>query len=236
MMKKVLVFVLVMLVSVAGIVSAETAAAVSPDAALAKLMEGNAKFNQGNLANLIVNSKPAVREGLAAGQHPYAIVLDCSDSRLSPEIIFDKGLGEIFVVRVAGNIVAPNQLGSIEYAIEHLGASLVMVLGHSKCGAVNATVGALGANCTIPQAAKEGNIGSLVAAIAPAVEKSCHAGASNLLAASIDENVNLVAENIEANSAIVKEAIETKKVKVVKARYDLEDGVVKLFAEEEHAH
>lgn len=204
------------------------ASAVTPDEALSMLMDGNKNFNQGNLANLQVNSKPKVREALAAGQHPYAIILDCSDSRLSPEIIFDRGLGEIFVVRVAGNVVAPHELGSIEYAVEHLGSVLLMVLGHSKCGAVNATVGALDKpTCTV--ATVEGNIGSLVESIAPAVEKSCRDGASNLLAASIDNNVDLVAENIEMNSSIVAEALEKGKIKLIKARYDLEDGKVKLL-------
>jgi len=215
----------VMVLAVAGV-----AAAVTPDEALQMLMDGNKKFTEGNLANLTANSSQAVRQSLVAGQKPYAIVLDCSDSRLAPEIIFDKGLGEIFVVRVAGNIVAPHQLGSIEYAIEHLGASLLMVLGHSKCGAVSATVGSLTPG-TCDVHAPEGNIGSLVEAIAPAVERSCEKHPADLLAASIDENVNLVAKKIEIKSPIVKEAIETRKLKMVKARYDLEDGVVKLMAE-----
>ena len=217
------VLIIALLFSFAGVASA-----VSPDEALAMLMDGNNSFNLGNLANLQIKSKPKAREALVAGQQPYAIVLDCSDSRVSPEIIFDKGLGEVFVVRVAGNVVAPHQLGSIEYAIEHLGSVLLMVLGHSKCGAVNATVGALDkSTCTV--APVEGNIGSLVESIAPAVEKSCQDGAENLLSASIDENVHLVAKNIEDNSSIVAEALEKGKIKLVKARYDLEDGKVKLL-------
>ena len=106
------VLVVAMMMAVAGV-----AAAVTPEEALQLLMDGNKKFTEGNLADLEANSTQAVRKALASGQKPYAIVLDCSDSRLSPEIIFDKGLGEIFVVRVAGNIVAPHQLGSIEYAL-----------------------------------------------------------------------------------------------------------------------
>jgi carbonic anhydrase len=207
---------------------AGVASAVTPDEALALLMDGNMSFNQGNLANLQVNSKPKARQALAAGQHPYAIILDCSDSRVSPEIIFDKGLGEVFVIRVAGNVVAPHQLGSIEYAIEHLGSSLLMVLGHSKCGAVSATVQALKpSTCTVN--VPEGNIGSLIESIAPAVENSCNAHATNLIAASIDENVKLVAEKIVADSDIVKEFLDNGKIKMVKARYDLEDGRVKLL-------
>jgi carbonic anhydrase len=222
------VLAVVLMLGVVGIAGAADTVVVTPDAALAMLMEGNLSFNLGNLANLQVNSKPKVREALVAGQHPYAVILDCSDSRVSPEIIFDKGLGEIFVIRVAGNVVAPHELGSIEYAVEHLGSPLIMVLGHSKCGAVTATVGALNqSTCTV--ASVEGNIGSLVESIAPAVENACNAHATNLLAASIDENVNLVAEKIVTDSPIVKDAVETSKVKIFKARYDLEDGIVKLL-------
>jgi carbonic anhydrase len=220
-------FVAALLIS-AGPATAATPGGVTPDEALAKLMDGNAKFKQGDMNNLLANSTQAVRQALAAGQHPYAIVLDCSDSRVSPEIIFDKGLGEIFVIRVAGNVVAPHQIGSIEYAIEHLGASLVMVLGHSHCGAVKATVESLAAgSCSVPPA--KGNIGSLIDSIAPAVEKACMTNPADLLAASVDMNVEEVARRLEKKSAIVEEAILTGKIKLVKARYDLEDGVVKLF-------
>ncbi len=222
---KVQVLFVAMAMAVSGVAAAET-----PDEALHKLMAGNQSFVAGNFANLEANSTPAVRQSLATGQHPYAIVLDCSDSRVAPEIIFDKGLGEIFVIRVAGNVVAPHQLGSIEYAIEHLGASLLVVLGHSKCGAVNATVGALKpGTCDVD--APEGNIGSLIESIAPAVERSCKTSPTDLLATSIDENVNLVAKRISKKSRIVEEAIFLGKLKMVKARYDLDDGVVKLLAE-----
>lgn len=226
-MKRVISVVQALVVAIVMSVSG-VAAAVTPDEALLKLMDGNRKFTEGNFANLLANSTQAVRQSLASGQKPYAIVLDCSDSRVAPELIFDKGLGEIFVIRVAGNVVAPHQLGSIEYAIEHLGASLVMVLGHSKCGAVNATVGALKpGTCEVDT--PEGNIGSLIESIAPAVERSCRRYPVDLLAASIDENVNLVEKRILKKSPIVKEAILMGKIKMVKARYDLEDGVVKLL-------
>jgi carbonic anhydrase len=111
----------------------------NPEQGLELLLKGNEKFISGNLDLLKKYSTPTVRKGLAAGQKPFAVILTCSDSRLAPEILFDKGLGEIFVVRVAGNIVAPHELGSIEYALEHLGANLIVVLGHEKCGAVKAT-------------------------------------------------------------------------------------------------
>lgn len=223
-----------MLLAASGMAAAE----VTPDEALVKLKEGNAAFATGfprgvagnptphDFPNLRANSTPQARAVVAGGQHPYAIVLDCADSRLSPEIIFDKGLGELFVVRVAGNIVAPHQLGSIEYAVEHLGASLIVVLGHTKCGAVSATVGSLGTGCIVQHV--EGNIGSLVEAIAPAVEKACaHPDpAKTLLNQSIDENVHTVEHNILHNSSIIEHAVNLGHVKIVKGVYDLEDGLV----------
>lgn len=222
-----------MLLAVSGWAAAE----VTPDEALQRLKAGNAAFAagfpQGNNGNpspkdfphLRANSTPQARSVLAGGQHPYAVVLNCADSRLSPEIIFDKGLGELFVVRVAGNVVAPHQLGSIEYAVEHLGTPLIVVLGHSKCGAVNATVGSLQpGTCTVQRV--EGNIGSLVESIAPAVEKACALHPANLLAASIDENVHDVTHNILHKSTIIEEAVHLGHVKIVKGVYDLEDGLV----------
>jgi len=224
-----------MLLAASGMAAAE----VTPDEALLKLKEGNAAFaagftpgNSGNTTpnptdfpNLRANSTPQARAVVAGGQHPYAIVLDCADSRVSPEIIFDKGLGELFVVRVAGNVVAPHELGSIEYAVEHLGAHLIVVLGHSKCGAVNATVGSLKPGTCVVSVPR-GNIGSLVESIAPAVEHACHQHPADLLAASIDENVHTVEENILHKSAIVEEAVRMGHAKIVKGVYDLQDGLV----------
>ena len=128
----------------AGALSAVAAAAAeepgfTADQALQKLMDGN----QSNMSGTLTNQKrstPQVRQGLAAGQKPYAVILSCADSRVPPEIIFDKGFGEIFVIRVAGNVADPVALGSIEYAVEHLGSPLIMVLGYTKCGAVTAAV------------------------------------------------------------------------------------------------
>lgn len=193
---------------------------------LVALLEGNNNFIGGILDNLVKMSSPAKRTELAAGQKPYAIIVDCSDSRLAPEIIFDKGLGELFVVRVAGNVVAPHELGSIEYAAEHLGAEFVMVLGHSKCGAVTAAVDATGP--------VEGNIGSLIESIAPAVERAKGKATAStthaeLVELAVDENVNLVAQNIVEQSPVVKDLLEKGKIKIVKAKYDLASGKVNVL-------
>ncbi|MBC7963465.1 MAG: carbonic anhydrase [Steroidobacteraceae bacterium] len=204
----------------------------TPDQGLKLLLEGNRNFAKGNLLHLAVLSNPAVRKVLALGQHPYAVVLTCSDSRLPAEILFDKGLGEIFTVRVAGNVVAPHELGSIEYAIEHLGANLVVVLGHERCGAVKATYD------TYPGEG-EGNIGSLVKDIYPAVEAvlggnpkpTGTAEKAAQVEECIVENIKLVSESLEAKSPIIKEYKELGKIKIFRAKYDLDDGIVRVLGE-----
>lgn len=209
----------------------------SPEQGLELLLKGNAKFIKGDLDLLKKYSSPAVRRELALGQKPFAVVLTCSDSRLAPEILFDKGLGEIFVVRVAGNIVAPHELGSIEYALEHLGANLIVVLGHEKCGAVSATYGAYPAEV-------EGNIGSLVKDIAPAVEAVVGTNPKPADAVEqaaqveecIVENIKLVSESLETKSPIIKELVEKGETKIVRAKYDLNDGKVTVLSEGHAAH
>jgi carbonic anhydrase len=198
-----------------------TTTAVSPEVALSKLMDGNRHFIKGDLESIQKYSSPSIRKDLGLnGQHPYAVIIDCSDSRVPPEIVFDKGLGEVFVVRVAGNVVAPHELGSVEYALEHLGAKLVMVLGHSKCGAVTTTYNYV-AGQEVPE-----NIMSLAKSIMPAVEVAKSHGGD--IEAAIDENVKLVAEELETKSKLIKEFVEAKGVKIVKAKYDVVTGAVTL--------
>jgi len=169
---------------------------------------------------------------VAAGQHPYAIVLTCSDSRVPAEILFDKGLGEIFTVRVAGNVVAPHELGSIEYALEHLHANLIVVLGHERCGAVQSTYDAY-------PSVGEGNIASLLESISPAVEAVVGhtpkpTGAAEKAAQveeCVVENIKLVSESLETKSPIIKEFVELGKAKIVRAKYDLDSGLVKVLGD-----
>jgi carbonic anhydrase len=203
----------------------------SPEQGLELLMQGNAKFVKGDLDLLKKYATPAERAEVAAGQKPFAIVLTCADSRLPAEIIFNKGLGEIFVVRVAGNIVAPHELGSIEYALEHLGANLIVVLGHERCGAVGATYGAYPAHV-------EGNIGSLTEDIYPAVDKvvaGTKPTGTTEQAAQIEEciveNIKHVSEALETKSTIIKELVEKGETKIVRAKYDLDSGKVLILGE-----
>ncbi|MBF0313417.1 MAG: carbonic anhydrase [Oligoflexia bacterium] len=175
--------------------------------------------------SLCKDTSVAIRKELANGQAPYAIILSCSDSRLPPEIIFDKSIGEIFVVRVAGNIPDPIILGSLEYAAEHLGSPLLMVLGHEKCGAVKATVDADG------HAA--GNIGQIVKKIAPAASKaksdSKGKEKGEIVEMAVDNNINMVADSLTENSSILKHLVKEGKLKIVKGKYDLDDGKVTIM-------
>ena len=181
------------------------------------LVEGNERFISGKLANKDLGQ--ARRDELLKGQKPYVAIVSCSDSRVPPEILFDQGLGDIFVIRDAGNIVDPVSLGSVEYAVEHVKVPLVVVLGHEKCGAVTATVGGGEA---------PGSIGSIVETIKPSVEKAKAAGTTSqeeLIEKSADENVKAVVAEIE-KSPIVKEALEHGHTSVVGAKYDLDTGKV----------
>ena len=207
----------------------EAAKASSSPPALQLLLEGNKQFAQkGVVRNLDKMVSVKRRTELALVQKPFAVVIACSDSRVSPELLFDKGLGEIFVVRVAGNIVGSHELGSVEYAVEHLGAKLVMVLGHERCGAVTATYNAHLAGNKV-----EGNIGSLVDSIDPAVTTALAHGATGNKAEIIEqctlENIRLVAHEIETSSPILKEAIEKGHLQLVKAYYDLDNGKVSVI-------
>lgn len=197
---------------------------MTADEALQRLAKGNKRYRESRPTSHMHNTGEA-RGKLTMGQKPYAIILCCSDSRIPPEIIFDSTLGEIFVVRVAGNVPDPIIIGSIEYAAEHLGSPLIMVLGHQKCGAVIATVEAHGK--------PEGNIGAIVKKIAPAVKKAKQEmkGKSNadLIEAAIDNNIRITAENLTKQSPILKHLVHKGHVKIVTAKYDLHDGKVTLF-------
>jgi carbonic anhydrase len=197
---------------------------VTADEALQRLLDGNKRYVESKM-NLCGEVNAAAREKLATTQRPYAIILSCSDSRVPPEIVFDKGLGEIFVVRVAGNVPDPIILGSIEYAAEHLGSPLVMVLGHERCGAVIAAVDAKGK--------PEGNIGAIIKAIAPAVKQAKRENKgkekTELVETAINDNVKLVVVNLTKQSSVLEHFVKEGKLKIVAAKYDLDDGKVTLL-------
>jgi carbonic anhydrase len=191
----------------------------APDAVLKQLEEGNARFVAGKPKH--PNASPARRGELAKGQHPKAAILGCADSRVPPELVFDEGLGDLFVVRVAGNVADPIDVGSVEYSVEHLGVGLVVVLGHHSCGAVKATVESGGK--------ADGNIGAIVAEIAPAVEQAKAApGKEGIVDDSVHANAKRTAAALVERSPILKKAVEEKKLKIVAAIYDLGSGKVEF--------
>ncbi|MFB2878524.1 carbonic anhydrase [Floridanema aerugineum] len=157
---------------------------------------------------------------VARGQNPFAIVLGCADSRVPPEIIFDQGLGDLFVIRVAGNIVDNAVAGSIEYAAKKLHTPLLVVLGHERCGAVTAAV----KGGELP-----GNIGTLVNAIKPAV-KSVQGLPGDLVENSIKANIRIVVSQLRSRQPIVSKLVKANKLKIVGARYDLDSGKVDFIA------
>jgi len=188
---------------------------VSPTEALARLKAGNQRFVVSKLEHPRQTAKQ--RTELATSQHPFAIVLGCADSRTSPELVFDQGLGDVFVVRVAGNVLNDETVGSIEYAVEHLGAQLIVVLGHERCGAIKSARETIAAKTEAP-----GHIKSLVKAIAPAVESTT--GADAEVTAKANE-VN-VAKALRESAPILKEMVEKGTISVVAAHYDLDTGAV----------
>jgi carbonic anhydrase len=185
--------------------------------AMQKLIEGNKRFIASETIH--PNQTADRRAEVSNGQKPFAIIVGCSDSRIPPEIIFDQGLGDIFVIRVAGNIVDDAALGSIEYAVDHLGVELILVLGHGKCGAVSATVQGGGAH---------GHIACIVNAIAPAVEKARNQS-GDLIDNAIKANVELVVNQISYSKPILSELVENKKIKIAGAYYNIESGAVEII-------
>jgi carbonic anhydrase len=193
----------------------------SADASLKALVEGNARFSSSK--PLRPNSGLDRVAALASGQKPYAIVLTCSDSRLPPELIFDSGFGELFVVRVAGNVADVDELASIEYGAEHLGAPLVLVLGHGSCGAVTAVVqgGALG-----------GNLGGLLDNVIGVFKGETFPPGTDektKIAATIKANVLNSMRDILSRSSILRELAEKGEIKVLGGLYDLSDGKVEMI-------
>ncbi len=195
--------------------------AISPDAALKRIMDGNARYVGGTSKNRDISAGRAAR---AQSQHPVAAILGCADSRLPPEIIFDEGPGDLFVVRVAGNFMTTDGLASLEYALAVLKTPLVMVLGHSRCGAVDAAVKVATAGAKLP-----GHLPQLVGSIVPAVKTAQAKQPKNLLEASIQENVRRNVALISQAAPIVAPLVKNGKVRVVGAEYELSTGKVALI-------
>jgi carbonic anhydrase len=169
------------------------------------------------------------RAELAKGQTPFAIILGCSDSRVPAELVFDQGLGDLFVIRVAGNIVAPSQVGSVEFAVEQFGVPLVVVLGHTRCGAVEATVQALRQDASL----NSPNIAAIVDRIRPAVEPLMAVArgtdVDGLVADAVRANVTVSVRQLSQGSAFLARQVRAGALQIVGAEYALETGVVEML-------
>ena len=192
--------------------------------ALERLRQGNRRFaaNRGGASG----TRPIE---VAAGQEPFAIILGCSDSRVPAEIVFDQGLGDLFVIRVAGNIVAPSQVGSVEFAAERFGTRLVVVLGHSSCGAILATLEELGR----PGGSQSPNLRAIVDRVRPSLEGLLAGGLRQdpeaLVREAVRANIRASADHLRHGSRILEQLIQSDGLLVVGAEYSLETGVVDFF-------
>jgi carbonic anhydrase len=193
---------------------------MNADIALQILMDGNQRFTSGQ-ANCPHRNESRRRE-VASGQKPFAAILGCSDSRVPPEIIFDCGLGDLFIVRTAGHVIDRAVLGSLELGVVELGVPLILVLGHENCGAVKETLEVLDGH-----AQAHGQMISLVEGIQPAVEKA-RGKAGDRVDNVVRANVELTVNQLN-NSSIISAAIETGQIQVIGARYDLHSGVVEII-------
>lgn len=196
---------------------------MSPDAAIALLKEGNRRFVNGEPTRRALSSA-ARRASLAQAQRPFCVLVGCSDSRVSPELLFGVGLGELFIVRNAGNVVDLAAMGSIEYGVSVLGAPLILVLGHERCGAVQAAVNVVENDATFP-----GSIGQMIEPIIPAVLRARREGTDDLLDRSVRANVARVVERLRYTEQMLMEPQKDGTLKIIGARYDLDDGNVEFM-------
>lgn len=195
--------------------------AITPQAVLERLMAGNARY----AANKIdVKDFEAGRAARAKAQYPIASILSCADSRVAPELIFDQYPGDLFVLRVAGNYLNGDVLSSLEYGVGVLGTPLVMVLGHSQCGAIKAAIQEIQSPKPLP-----GHIWDITDAVQPGIARVVKAGGANLLERAIDANVEYNVARIAAAQPILAEAVKSSRVKVVGAEYELATGKVRLL-------
>ena len=204
---------------------------IAPEDALQRLQEGNARFVSGDIASGPQHYRVS-REQIVAGQHPFAIVIGCSDSRVPVEIVFDQGLGDLFVIRSAGNVISKTQLGSIEFAAQNFGARLVVVLGHTGCGAVTAAYAAVEGG----EEQESENFRVLLDQIRPAVKRAIERDGSCAFPALIDrvgrENVRLAVDEIRSSSGIIRRLVDDEGLLVVGAEYSLATGAVAFFNQE----
>jgi len=204
---------------------------ISAEAALERLREGNRRFVSDEVSDETLASREH-RAGAATPQNPFAIILACSDSRVPTELIFDRGIGDLFVIRVAGNIVAPSQIGSIEYAAKQFNTQLVVVLGHSDCGAIIATLQEL----ALKDSHRSPNLRAIVDRVRPALEPvladDCDVDNEAVISACVRANIRASVEKLQHGSLILEQLIESGDLKIVGAEYSIETGNIEFFEDE----
>lgn len=201
---------------------AQSPTPVEPDEALKRLVDGNARYVAGDID---VKDFEVGRAARAAGQFPFASILSCADSRVAPEIAFDEGLGDLFVVRVAGNIANDDSVASLEFGSAVLGSRLILVLGHTSCGAVVSAIGVVKDKTELP-----GHLPGLIGQITPAVETAMKDNPSDLVAAATAQNVRDAMARLSEESPVLSGLIAEGKLKVVGGVYELATGKVSLLA------
>jgi len=190
---------------------------ITADQAIKHLTEGNLRYIEDNIET--PNIKSTQRYEYTKGQSPFAIILNCADSRVVPEVIFDQGIGDLFVIRVAGNIANPSSIASIEYAVAHIGCNLIIVLGHESCGAVGAAID------SYPDVDNGPNLNHLVSFITPAVEQNMGAPIETVVRCNAENN----AQTMLDNSDIIKQYVNAGDLRIVPGYYGFESGKVDLF-------
>ena len=201
---------------------------MNADKALKQLKEGNLRYIEAEINGKKID-RTVVQHEVLLTQKPSAIILGCSDSRVPAEAVFDQGVGDLFIVRIAGNIVAPSQIGSIEFACQQFGTQLIVVLGHTGCGAISATIGSLlGDPGEISP-----NLAAIVDRISPAVQpiisKVDGDDREDILNKAIRANINYSAQQLESGSEILRDLVKQKKLTIVGAEYSIESGRVEFL-------
>jgi len=200
---------------------------ISAKEAITRLRKGNQRFVADQSTATQESIGQARRAELAGGQAPFAIILGCSDSRVPAELVFDQGLGDLFVIRVAGHVVAPSQTASVEFAASQFGTPLVVVLGHSKCGAVAATIDQL----SLPPERRAKSLAAITERIAPAVAPLLETRTDDQLAHAVRANIRIATSQLRSGSAVLERLVSEGKLGIVGAEYSLETGAVEFLDE-----
>jgi len=204
---------------------------ISAEDALERLREGNRRFVSDEVSDETLASREH-RAGAATPQHPFAIILACSDSRVPTELIFDRGIGDLFVIRVAGNIVAPSQIGSIEFAAKQFNTRLVVVLGHSNCGAIIATLQEM----ALKDSHRSPNLRAIVdrvrPALEPVLEDDCDVDDEAVISACVRANVRASVRKLQHGSLILEHLIGAGDLRIIGAEYSIESGSIEFFEDD----